>query len=83
MARGRKNPEKHSGIRRKLADAIFVAPSKLGAVGEDQRYDVIICAPVLAVGPDLAADMIRLLLIDGMTAIIAGCSSERLHGKEG
>lgn len=82
MTRGRKNPEKHSRIRRKLADAIFVAPSKTSAVGKDQRFDVIICAPVLANNPDLAADVIRLLLVEGLAAISSSNIAMRLLGQK-
>ncbi|WP_375284238.1 hypothetical protein [Sphingobium yanoikuyae] len=69
MARGRIKRKTHYRIRRTVADAIFVAPSRQRAVGKDQRFDLIVCHPLLQVSPDIAASIIRSSIADTLAAL--------------
>ncbi|PZU70231.1 MAG: hypothetical protein DI554_00370 [Sphingobium sp.] len=61
-----------------LADAIFVAPSKAQAVGKDQRFDLIVCHPLLQVSPDIAASIIRSSIADTLAALaLTGLGEKR------
>jgi hypothetical protein len=64
--------EDENEMRHRLSNSIFVSPSRLRAIGEDKRYDIVLTDELSALDPVATSQFIEKTLIDAFAKALIG-----------
>lgn len=59
-------------IRHRLANSIFVSPSRSRAIGQDKRYDIVLTDELSALDPEATSRFIEKALVDAFAKALIG-----------